>query len=161
SVQQTENLMQFYGVVGGGNFEGRSILHLAGGTDADEPEGLDEMRRALCEARAMRVWPGLDDKCLASWNALMIGALAETGTVLGPEDYLAAARACADFIWNQMRDPDGDLLRTCKGGRAHLNAYLEDHAFLLEALLTLYEATFEQQWFERAVAVAKTTIVRF
>ncbi len=111
---------------------------------------LGEMRHALYEARAKRVWPGLDDKRLASWNALMIAALAEAGAVLGREDYLDAARACADFVWEQMRDSDGNLLRTYKDGRAHLNAYLEDHAFLLEALLTLYEATFEQHWFERA-----------
>jgi uncharacterized protein len=161
SAQQVEKLMQFYGVSESGNFEGRSILHLVGGVDAEEPEKLNEMRRALHEARAKRVWPGLDDKRLASWNALMIAALAEAGAVLERGDYLDAARSCAEFIWEEMRDSDGNLLRTCKDGRAHLNAYLEDHAYLLEALLTLYEATFEQRWFERAVAVAETTIVRF
>ena len=161
STQQIEKLMQFYGVGEGGNFEGRNILHLAGGVDAEKPEALDEMRRALYEARAKRVWPGLDEKRLASWNALTIAALAEAGAVLGRGDYLDAARACADFIWGEMRDSGGNLLRTYKDGRAHLNAYLEDHAYLLEALLTLYEATFEQQWFERAVDVAETTIARF
>jgi uncharacterized protein YyaL (SSP411 family) len=161
STQQVEKLMQFYGVSEGGNFEGRNILHLAGVVDAGEPEALGEMRRALYEARAKRVWPGLDDKRLASWNALTIAALAEAGAVLGREDYLDASRTCAEFIWDQMRDPDGNLLRTYKDGHAHLNAYLEDHAYLLEALLTLYEATFEQQWFERAQTLADTTIVRF
>jgi uncharacterized protein YyaL (SSP411 family) len=161
SPQQIENLMRFYGVGEGGNFEGRNILHLAGGVDAPEPEGLGAMRQALYEARAERVWPGLDDKRLAAWNALMISALAETGAVLEREDYLDAARACAEFIWDQMRDADGSLLRTYKDGRAHLNAYLEDHAFLLEALLNLYEASFEPHWFERARSLAETTIDRF
>jgi uncharacterized protein YyaL (SSP411 family) len=161
SSQQIENLMQFYGVSEAGNFEGRNILHLAGGVDAAEPEGLAEMRQALYDARAKRVWPGLDDKRLVAWNALMIFALAEAGAVLERDDYLDAARACADFIWEEMRDPDGNLLRTYKDGRAHLNAYLEDHAFLLEALLTLYEATFEPQWFERAQELAETMIARF
>jgi len=161
SAQQIENLMQFYGVSGVGNFEGRSILHLAGGVDADEPEGLDAMRRALYEARAKRVCPGLDDKRLTAWNALMISALAEAGAVLERDDYLDAARACAEFIWNRMRDPEGNLLRTYKDDRAHLNAYLEDHAFLLEALLALYEATFEPHWFERAKSLAETMIARF
>ena len=156
-----EPVIDFYGVSEGGNFEGRNILHLAGGADAAEPEGLAEMRRALYEARAKRVWPGLDDKRLTSWNALMIAALAEAGAVLEREDYLDAAAACADFIWEGMRDADGNLLRTYKDGDAHLNAYLEDHAFLLEALLTLYEATFEQRWFERARALAETMIARF
>jgi uncharacterized protein len=161
SAQQAEKLMQFYGVSEAGNFEGRSILHLAGGVDAPEPDGLDAMRQALYEARAKRVWPGLDDKRLTAWNALMIAALAEAGAVLERNDYLDAARACADFIWEEARDPGGNLLRTFKDGRAHLNAYLEDHAFLLEALLSLYEATFEPRWFERARSLAETMISRF
>ena len=71
----------------------------------------------------------------------MIAALAEAGAVLGRPDYLDAARSCARFLLEQMRDDDGRLLRTYKDGRAHLNAYLEDHAYLVEALLILYEAT--------------------
>ena len=119
------------------------------------------MRRALYEARAKRVWPGLDDKRLTSWNALTIAALAEAGAVLGREDYLDAARACAEFVSDadarRRRPPAAHL----QGRRAHLNAYLEDHAFLLEALLTLYEATFEPRWFERARDLADTMIARF
>jgi uncharacterized protein YyaL (SSP411 family) len=160
-VQQAENLMQFWGVSEGGNFEGSNILHLAGGVEAPEPEGLTEMRQALYEARAKRVWPGLDDKRLTAWNALAISALAEAGAVLGREDYLDAARQCADFVLGTLSDDSGRLLRTYKDGDARLNAYLEDHAFLLEALLTLYEASFEPRWFERARALADETIARF
>jgi uncharacterized protein YyaL (SSP411 family) len=156
-----QSVIDFYGVTEAGNFEGRNILHLAGGFNAPKPGGLDAMRQVLYEARAKRVWPGLDDKRLASWNALMISALAEAGAVLERDDYLDAARTCASFIWTEMRDPEGNLLRTYKDGRAHLNAYLEDHAFGLEALLTLYEATFEPQWFERAQSLAETMIARF
>jgi uncharacterized protein YyaL (SSP411 family) len=161
SSQQIEKLMQFYGVTDGGNFEGRNIPHLAGGAEALPPDGLYEMRQVLYEARSKRVWPELDDKRLSAWNALMIAALAEAGAVLGREDYLAAARACADFVWDELRDDQGTLLRTYKDGRAHLNAYLEDHAFLLEALLTLYEASFETVWFERARELADTLLARF
>jgi uncharacterized protein len=156
-----ENLMRYYGVREQGNFEGRNVLHLAQGADAPEPEGLAEMRRALLEARAGRVRPGLDDKRLASWNALIIAALAEAGAVLERPDYLDAARTCAEFVWEEMRDADGHLLRTYKDGEARLNAYLEDHAFLLEALLTLYEATYEALWFERAHELAETMLSRF
>ncbi len=91
----------------------------------------------------------------------MIAALAEAGAVLGRDDYLAAARDCANFAWDELRDDEGTLLRTYKDGRAHLKAYLEDHAFLLEALLTLYEASFETVWFERARELADTLLVRF
>ena len=80
----------------------------------------------------------------------MLAALAEAGAALGREDYLEAARVCAEFVLRDLRDDEGRLLRTYKDGEGRLNAYLEDHAFLLEALLTLYEATFEPRWFEEA-----------
>ena len=147
----------YFGVRPGGNFEGRTILTRG----EREPENLDQLRRKLYEARARRVWPGLDDKRLTSWNALMITALAEAGAVLGREDFLDAARGCADFLLREMRDSEGRLLRTYKDGRARLNAYLEDHAYLLEALLTLYESTFEPRWFGAARELADTMIERF
>ena len=111
--------------------------------------------------RSQRVWPGLDDKRLTSWNALMISALAEAGAVLARSDYLEAAERAADFVLGSLRDEDGRLLRTWKDGRGRLNAYLEDHAYLLEALIALYEATFEPRWFGEALALADTTIERF
>jgi uncharacterized protein len=156
-----EAVIDYYGVTEDGNFEGANVLHLAGGAGGTEPEGLAEARGALLEARAQRVRPGLDDKRLTSWNALAIAALADVGAVLGREDYLDAARSCAAFLLEQLRDERGNLLRTYKDGRAHLNAYLEDHAFLIEALLSLYEATFETRWFSEARALADTTIERF
>jgi uncharacterized protein len=156
-----EAVAELYGVSEAGNFEGSNILHLAGGAAAAEPEGLDVARQALYEARAERVQPGLDDKRLAAWNALMLAALAEAGAAFGREDYLDAARGCAEFVLRDLRDGDGHLLRTYKDGEGRLNAYLEDHAFLLEALLTLYEATFERRWFEQARALADTMIARF
>jgi uncharacterized protein YyaL (SSP411 family) len=159
--EDADAVIEFYGVSEQGNFEGSNVLHLAAGAAAEEPEGLAEMRRALFEARAKRVRPGLDDKRLSAWNALAIAALADAGAVLGREDYLDAARACADFVLTDLRDPDGRLLRTYKDDRAHLDAYLEDHAFLLEALLTLYESSFEARWFDEAQALAETLIARF
>jgi uncharacterized protein len=154
-------VIDHYGVTERGNFEGRNVLHLPAGGGAEPPPRLDEARRALYEARAQRVWPGLDDKRLLSWNALAIGALADAGAVLGRDDYLDAARACAEFVWERMRDPGGHLLRTWKDGEAKLNAYLEDHAYLVEALLTLYEATFEVRWFDAARETADAMIDRF
>jgi uncharacterized protein YyaL (SSP411 family) len=154
-------VIDYYGVSEQGNFEGANVLHLAGGADAPEPPGLGKARQALLDARAQRVWPGLDDKRLAAWNALAIAALADAGAVLGRDDYLDAARAAAEFVLTGLRDESGNLLRTYKDGRAHLNAYLEDHAFLLEALLSLYEASFEPRWFEQAQALTETTIERF
>jgi uncharacterized protein YyaL (SSP411 family) len=83
--------------------------------------------------------------------------------VLEREDYIAAARRAASFVLDEMRTgaPEFRLLRTYHAGAAKLNAYLEDHAFLLEALLALYEATFEPRWFHCAVELADTMIERF
>ncbi|HWM64936.1 MAG TPA: thioredoxin domain-containing protein [Solirubrobacterales bacterium] len=156
-----EAIAEFYGVTEAGNFEGRNVLHRAGGAAAPEPDGLQEARRALYEARVERERPGLDDKRLTSWNALAIAALAEAGAVLGRDDYLDAARACAEFVLEELRDDEGRLLRTYKDGEGRLNAYLEDHAFLLEALLTLYESSFERRWFDAAQALADTMVARF
>ena len=113
------------------------------------------------QARSARVRPGLDDKRLTAWNALAISALADAGAVLERADYLDAARRAADFLLETMRDEQGRLLRTFNAGEAKLNAYLEDHAFLLEALIALYEATFEPRWFHAARATADTMIERF
>jgi uncharacterized protein len=156
-----EGVLAYWGVSETGNFEGRNILHLPLGPRAERPPRYEEARRVLYERRSRRVWPGLDDKRICSWNALMIAALADAGAVLGREDYLEAARACAAHVWTRMRDDRGRLRRTWKEGQARLDAYLEDHAYLLDALLTLYEATFEVRWFDAARETAETMIDRF
>jgi uncharacterized protein len=119
------------------------------------------IRSQLLEMRERRVRPGLDDKRLTSWNALTIAALAEAGATLGESRYTEAAVACAEFVLRDLRDPDGQLLRTYNDGAAKIDGFLEDHAFLLEALLALFEATCEERWFVEARALADTMIERF
>ena len=149
----------WFGASETGNFEGANILESRG---PEPPVDVRERIRArLLEVRAERVRPGLDDKRLAAWNALMIAALAEAGAVLERADLLGAARDAAAFVLGEMRTPDGRLLRTFNAGEARLNAYLEDHAFVLEALLTLYESTFEDRWFAAAREIADTIVDRF
>ena len=148
----------WFGATESGNWEGTNILVRGEG---DAPEKLGDWKRRLYEVRAERVWPGLDDKRLTSWNALMVSALAEAGAVLRRADYLEAAGACAEFLLEELRAPDGRLLRSWKDGQAKLNGYLEDHSFLLEALLTLYESSFEPRWFGAALELAGSTIERF
>ncbi len=150
-----------FGVTEAGNFEGRNVLHVPSAVPRTELGDLAAIRDDLRAVRDQRVWPERDDKVLCSWNALMISALAEAGAVLDRPDYLEAASRCAEFIWTRMRDPQGTLLRTWRNGQARLNAYLEDHAFLLEALLELYQANFDPKVFDRARAVAETMIDRF
>jgi uncharacterized protein YyaL (SSP411 family) len=157
--RDADAMLEYWGVDRGPNFEGRSILHVVG--QEIDPALLAGAREKLYAVRSERVWPGLDDKRITAWNALMISALADAGAVLGREDYIEAARMCADFIDRDMCDADGRLLRTYKDGRASLNAYLEDHAFLVEALLLLYEATFETRRFVRASALADSIVNRY
>jgi uncharacterized protein len=147
----------YFGLDGPPNFEGRWAPVRA----TSDPDGLPELKARLRAAREQRVWPALDDKRLTAWNALMISALADAGAALERPDYTDAAVACAEFIWRDMRDGDGRLLRSYNRGQARLGAYLEDHAFLLEALLTLYEATFDPRWFAAARELADTILGRF
>jgi uncharacterized protein YyaL (SSP411 family) len=119
------------------------------------------IRSALLEARSARVRPGCDDKRLAAWNGLAIHAFAEAGAVLGRDDYVAIAVAGGEFVWSSLRDGEGRLLRTWKDGEGKLNAYLEDHAFLLEAFVALYEATFDPRWFAAARALADRILGHF
>jgi len=154
-------ILDHLGVTDAGNWEGTNVLNLRGGSWVSRPPGWERAREALLARRAERVRPGLDDKRLTAWNALMINALAEAGAFLGEPRYLEAASASGAFLLEEMRDSDGRLLRSYNRGRAHLNAYLEDHAYLLEALLALYEATFEPRWYEAARGTAATMIERF
>ncbi|MGD8824808.1 MAG: thioredoxin domain-containing protein, partial [Myxococcales bacterium] len=153
--------MRVYGVSDGGNWEGHNILSLhldpkglaaQMGTDPDAlATRLTAAREKLYRIRSQRVWPGLDDKVLTSWNGLMLAALAEAGRALGRNDYLEAARKNAEFLRRTMRRESGALLRTWRAGsQAKLNGYLEDYSFLGEGLLALYEATFDPRWVDWA-----------
>jgi uncharacterized protein len=148
-----DGAIAFFGATELGNFEhGLNVLEGRG----PEPQRLPEIRCKLFGARAERIRPGLDDKRLCAWNALMISALAEAGAVLEQERFIDAAVRCAEFVLRDRRDPSGRLLRT-----AHLLGYLDDYAYLLEALITLYEATFEPRWYHEAVAIAERLIGLF
>ncbi|HTW11561.1 MAG TPA: thioredoxin domain-containing protein, partial [Solirubrobacteraceae bacterium] len=157
--QLAEQAIAYFGVRPGGNFEGgASVLQARDPV----PERLPEIRCKLFGARSDRVRPGLDDKRLTGWNALMVAALADAGAVLDRGDYLEAARACCAFLLTELRDDHGRLLRTWRAGRAgRIAGFLEDHAYLLQALLVLYEATFEERWYAEAVTLAETMIERF
>jgi hypothetical protein len=160
----------YYGVVPGGNFEGRTILHAWRTVDAAAqeagvtPERLMEVvsraRQPLYEARAKRVWPGLDDKILTAWNAMMLRAFAEAARIIGSDEYRRVAVANAEFLLSRLRI-DGRLQRTYKEGRAKIDAFLDDHALLADALVSLYQATFDLRWLREARALMDATLERF
>ena len=110
--------------------------------------------------REQRVKPDRDEKVLTSWNGLMLRAFAEAGAVLDRDDYRQRAVANGEFLWEQLRSTDANgrvrLFHSWKEGRATLNGYLEDYAYLADGYLALYEATFDPVWITRARALTET-----
>jgi len=155
--------LDWFGATDGGNFAegpaGSNVLESRG--PEPDPQVRARIRARLLAVRAHRVRPATDDKRVASWNALMITALADAGAALERPDYLDAARATASFLLEVQRDDAGRLQRTFNRGAAKHPGFLEDHAFLLEALLALYEATFEERWFLAARDTADELLARF
>jgi len=149
---------------------GRNILHIprpaegvAHELDMDEAEfrrRVRALRGQLFEARENRARPGTDDKVLTSWNALMISALAHGYRALGDRRYLEAAEKAANFVLSDMMH-DGQLLRVYRQGKAHVPAYLDDHAFLTMALIDLYETAFNIQWLDKAEDLTRAMIDKF
>ncbi len=132
--------------------------------EAEPALGADDLeiaRGRLFEEREERVHPATDDKILASWNAMAISALAEAGRALGEPAYVDAAVRAADFVLTHLRAEHGRLLRAWRNGRAGGPAYADDHALLAEALLTLYETTFELRFFLEARATADELVRLF
>jgi uncharacterized protein YyaL (SSP411 family) len=160
----------FFDVTPSGNFEHKNILHM---DEADEVvaarlnvpterlhAAIQRGRGILLAAREERVHPGRDEKVLTAWNGMMMRAFAEAGAALERPDWVEVAARNAAFV---MRDlwQNGRLLRTWKDGRAKLNGYLEDHACYADALIALYEATFEPRWLDDARTLADVILARF
>src|SRR5262249_10828131 len=130
---------------------------------APAPDGaslLASGRRKLFDAREKRVRPGRDEKVLVSWNALMIAGMARAAVVFDRADWLASASRAIAFIRERMWR-NGRLLATYKDGKAHLNAYLDDYAFLLAALLELLQAEFRADTLAFAEDLAEVLLEQF
>jgi uncharacterized protein YyaL (SSP411 family) len=156
-------VMAFYGVEAGGNFEGRTILNRqAHRGDLERPPLIEAARQRLFAARERRVRPGLDDKVLTEWNALMLSVLAEAAAATGRDDWREAAVATGEFLLGSLRRPDGRWLRSWQadGGARHL-AYSADHAALVDAFVRLAEATGEARWIDEARTTADALLDLF
>jgi len=150
-----------WGFGGPPNFENRHWhARIAGDLGVEEIPLLASAREKLFAAREKRIRPGRDDKLLTSWNALTIEGLAHAARVFDQAGWLASARRAMDFVRKTMWR-DGHLLATARNGRAHLDAYLDDHAFLLAALLELMQAGFRHDDLAFAIELADTLLARF
>ena len=164
----------YWGVTREGNFEGRNILHRPRTDEsvADElkitaealKSRIAEAKRILYSERLKRVPPLTDDKAITSWNALAMKAFAEAGTALQRPDWIEVAESNAEFISARLTRSDGRLMRSRKIGseiEASIPGFLEDHAYLADALLTLYESTFDIRWLEEATRICSAMIDLF
>jgi uncharacterized protein YyaL (SSP411 family) len=150
---------RFFGASPHGNFEESNILHRP--TSDPWSDRIESIRSRLLRHRATRVRPGLDDKVVASWNGLMIRALAETGAALEDSVYLEAAGDTARFVLEEMV-VDGVLRRSWRDGRAgEVTGFLEDHAAVALGLFALYAATGELRWYQAAVGLTSELPRRF
>jgi uncharacterized protein YyaL (SSP411 family) len=161
----------YYGVGLQGNFEGgASVLSIAstlekvsqlyGMSTTDLEKILEEGRQELYAEREKRVRPGRDEKILTSWNGLMISSFVDGFKVTGNEHYLNGAKEAALFILHEMRK-DGHLMRVFNKGKCQVKGYSEDYAFFTQALIDLYEATFETGWLKEADDLNRRMIQQF
>jgi len=150
-----------WGVTEGGNFEGRSILFVADPDAAAAHAGtLARARRTLYDARAQRVWPARDEKVLASWNGLMLRAMAEAGRAFGDDARVATAVRSAEFLSRALMR-DGRVMRSWMEGAARIPGFLEDHASLGLGFMAVYQATFDRQWLDRARSLCEACVEWF
>jgi uncharacterized protein YyaL (SSP411 family) len=115
----------------------------------------------LLAARAKRVRPGLDDKAITAWNAMMATALCNAAEAFGQVEYLELARQTLELLTTTFRRPDGGLWHGRTKGISRVNGYLDDYSFTLEALTALYQLTFNEHWLLEARTLAEYAIVHF
>jgi len=143
------------------NFSDETLIEKYNLSKADFEAIVEEAKLKLLDKRAERVRPGLDDKCLTAWNAQMIKGLADAAQVLNEATYYEKAKKAASFILNNLMDEDGGLFRNYKNGRASIKGFLDDYAFLIEALISLYETDFNEAWLNEARELTDYVLLNF
>ncbi len=172
-IKNASIVMDWYGVIPGGNFEGKSILtsHLSLNQVATKhklsPEKLKDIltssKQKLLEVRSQRVRPHLDDKIMVDWNGLLISALSMASRILPEGDgHLVTPALCrklavenAEFILKKLVNKKGRLIKSYRKGATKHLGFIEDYAFFSNGLLDLYEATFELKYLKEADRLAR------
>lgn len=161
SEQEFAVASRVYGLDQAPNFEGQAWhLYMAVALGESERANLEQARAKLFAAREARSRPGRDDKILTSWNGLAIKGLARAGRALQRRDFIEMAQNAMDFVRRTMWS-NGQLLATYKDGKAHLNAYLDDYAFVLDALLELMQADYRKIDLDFATDIADALLKNF
>ncbi|BBP86737.1 hypothetical protein BsIDN1_03550 [Bacillus safensis] len=155
-----------------GNFEGENIPHTISTSSFEDIKAsfffddktlqskLQEARHILQSVRQQRPAPLVDDKVLTSWNGLMIAALAKAGRVFDADEAISMAKQAMSFLETHLVQHDRLMVRYREGDVKHLG-FIEDYAHMLKAYMSLYEATFELAWLEKAAAIAENMFELF
>jgi len=162
----------YYNITSEGNWEkGNNILYLREPPIAFEKkynitkevanQWIDNINTFLLTSRNQRIRPSTDDKILTSWNALMLNGYVDAYRALGEEDYLKIAKVNADFVLKNMMHSEGKLMRNYKNGRASIDGFLDDYALLSEALINLYEVSFDKYYLDMAQKIVNYSITHF
>jgi uncharacterized protein YyaL (SSP411 family) len=122
---------------------------------------VQSIKKKLLKVRESRIRPGLDDKILTSWNALMIGGLTDAARIFNDDELLKLAESQMAFILEKQLRSDGGLNHNYKEGTSNINGYLEDYSFVIEALIKLYESTFNEEYLQKALKLTDYTFTHF
>ena len=162
----------YYNLSEKGNWEhGNNILHIQKSLAqiakkqnldlAQADKMIQHAKNQLLNERAKRIRPGLDDKILTSWNALMLKGYVDAYLTFNESHHLKTALKNAHFLADKMMTKEGQLSRNYKNGKASINAFLDDYALTAWAFMALYEATFDEQWMEKAKLITDYTFQHF
>jgi len=164
-------MVDFYNINAKGKWEGNYILLRSENDETIAKKhnlSVEELQKivnksnvTLLSVREKRIKPGLDDKTLTSWNALMLKGYVDAYNTFGEKTFLDAALKNASFIIENQLRKDGGLNHNYKNGTSNLDGYLEDYSFTIEAFIALYEATFNEKWLNTANHLMKYSIAHF
>jgi uncharacterized protein len=158
SLEEYQLAYKIFGLSSKGNFEesGKNIIHLNQNIDWKHTEDLkiEKLKEKLLEVRKKRERPFKDDKVLTAWNGLMISAMAKAAQVLQDPGYLLAAQKSASFLKTHLYDKE-ILARRFRSGETKFTASLDDYAYLIQGLIDLYQADFNEQWLDWASHLQK------
>lgn len=169
--EKSEIFCDYFSITANGNWEGNNILfitqkkeNLLSKYKLDEKTFeniINESKMILLDKRNERVKPGLDDKILTSWNALMLKGYVDAFSAFTDKKFLNVALKNGNFLLNKMMNADGRLSRNYKNGKSTINAFLDDYSYTIEAFISLYEATFDEKWIYSAKKLADYVILHF
>ena len=144
-------------------YSGTNILHLTESSAAEinNDERIMKIREKLFEQREKRIHPYKDDKILTDWNGLMIAALAKSGRIFDNPKYISAAELALTFITDHLTTHDGKLIHRYRNCQSNISANIDDYAFIVWALLELYESTFKKSYIHRAIQLTEISLKHF